>query len=143
MEKLSPRRIAVGVGLVVGLALIIVPVAYFATRPRNEALERPNYGDLAQNERIDCYPESKSGVDSVNRKKCEGDRGCLYNDQSVDTPCYYPREKGYRGTKIITREKGFRVHLEREGGGPFLGNIENIAFQIEEYGDGVLQFKVL
>lgn len=146
LKRVSFQRIAIGVVVLVVLTVIIVPIAYFCTLPNNDtqtgSTDKPNYAALPRYERIDCYPESRAGVDSVTRENCETVRGCVYDEQFTDVACYYPREKGYRGTNIDLGETGFKVNLRRSGGGPFPGNIMNIVFEVEEYGDTAVRFKV-
>lgn len=101
------------------------------------------YANVPEGERIDCFPESKSGVDTVDKSKCSYERHCVFDENSRDTPCYFPREKGYV-VRSVDRN-GLRIHLGRAGyrQGPFPGNKEHITFEIEEYGDRILRFKVI
>lgn len=177
MKRVNPKRIAVGVVVVVVLVAIIAPVMYFTNRPAEmhgttsstnaitvalgtvstnstatphdtRPTNRPaeiSYFKVPEGERIDCYPESKAGVDIVDKIKCRYGRHCVFDEKSNTTPCYFPREKGYVGKQLDVTEKGFRVHLGRRSyqEGPFPGNIDHLEFEVEEYGDNALRFKVI
>ncbi|XP_041359340.1 maltase-glucoamylase, intestinal-like [Gigantopelta aegis] len=135
------------VAVAVILVAIITPVAYFLTRPDDSASPLPTYPtqkpDHTAAERLNCYPEDESNLESVTREKCEL-RNCVYKpDPGEGGPlCYFPvGGHGYAVTGAEDTDLGFKVALSQRGKFPFGAAVQELVFQVEIRSDHLLRFK--
>lgn len=101
-------------------------------------------GDIADLQRIDCFPERLGKYETLTKEKCEL-RNCIYNSTRSEAPdCHFPMtEYGYSVSGAVTNtQNGWRVPLKWKGKSPFGAPINDLVFEIESYGDAVFRFKV-
>ncbi|XP_071117585.1 maltase-glucoamylase-like isoform X2 [Haliotis cracherodii] len=147
MTNLSKKRIVIILSIIVVAVAIIAPTAYYLTRPTDSgSKDSGGGGGVPTNpeaQRLDCYPEAESGLESVTRESCEA-RNCIYaGPGQAGPPCHFPLEGyGYTVTRTEDTPLGFKAFLTQKGKAPFGGDISSIVFEVEMRHDDILRFTI-
>lgn len=94
--------------------------------------------------RIDCYPELESVYSNFSQAACLA-RGCVYDNNSIDIPCYFKPNYGYTlqgNQETITN--GIRINLRHNQAviSPFPEPIENVTLDVTYYTNDIIRFKL-
>lgn len=130
MVDCSKKRVAIVAAVIIVLAALIAPIAYFVTRED----KRPAVGTPAVviptgseprrlPQRINCIPESGGNVVQITKDLCEN-RNCEFipSSETLDAACVFPerKESGFSvdGNGVPT-DMGWKVYLKQKGSSVF------------------------
>lgn len=150
--NLSKKRVAIFVGVVIILAAIIAPVAYFVTKPDKLPRASPAKATVPAPRRlpqkINCIPESGGNVVKVTKHLCDI-RNCEFIPTTTawEAACVFPPRTKYGfsvvGVRSMETSTGYRIYLKQKGPSAFNSTpFKTPYFEVQTTEENLIRFKV-